>query len=314
MCAAFCRAFVDARALEYLRENLSDLILDDLVRVICIEFRMSAHEFVTPIRVLGKLVVCAQVFTVQKRGFEVGHLFFQASRQDCQTHNLNQADVFLLDVVQLFVRMVQTHRVLWRGQVVPQDQIQFVLAVPHPRDRCDRVVRLAVCFREDHRLGVAVFAPLCEDYAREVAELLLFRAVQAQDGHRILHDAAVHVLEAQNIERKFRLRFFHRKRMMSALEMLVRQNAAADNGKVGIAAEEVVRELLHKAEQLVKGRPIDDHRRMLGVHDDGVFVVVHIRRILEAPRLAVHRDRHNTKILSGRVRDGSRVADILDAG
>lgn len=42
---------------------------------------------------------------------------------------------------------------------------------------------------------------------------------------------------------------------------------------------------------------VNHHRRMLGVHDDGVLVVVDIRRILESPRLAVDRHGHDAQIL-----------------
>ena len=100
---------------------------------------------------------------------------------------------------------------------------------------------------------------------------------------------------------------------MSALEMLVCQNAAADDGQVGIRAEEIVRELLDERKQLIKRRAVNDHRRMLGVHHDRVLIVIDIRRILEAPRLAVDRDRHDAEILPCRVRDRARIADVFDA-
>ena len=52
---------------------------------------------------------------------------------------------------------------------------------------------------------------------------------------------------------------------------------------------------------------------MLRVHDDGVFIIIDIRRILEAPRLTVHGHGHDAKILPRRVRNRARVADILHA-
>ena len=125
---------------------------------------------------LGKLVVRAKIFTVQKCGSEVGHLLFESARQNRQTHDLDQTDVFLLDVVQLLMRMIEAHRMFWCGQVVAQHQIQFVLAISHSGNRRDRVVRLAVGFREDHRVGVRIAAPLGENFARQLAELVfIFR-------------------------------------------------------------------------------------------------------------------------------------------
>ena len=64
---------------------------------------------------------------------------------------------------------------------------------------------------------------------------------------------------------------------MPALEVLMRQNTAAHNGKVRVRAEEIVRKLLDKTEQLVKGRPVNDHRCVLGVHHNGMLVVIDIR-------------------------------------
>ena len=64
---------------------------------------------------------------------------------------------------------------------------------------------------------------------------------------------------------------------MSALEMLMGQNAAADDGEVCVAAEEIMRELLDKAEKFIKGSPVNDHRCVLGVHHNGMLVVIDIR-------------------------------------
>ena len=98
--------FVHARTFQNLCKNLSDFILDDGFGILGIEFRVSVHEFFRPIRVLGKLVVCAKVFAVQKRCPQVGHLLFESARQNRQTHALNQTDVFLLNMVQFLMRMV----------------------------------------------------------------------------------------------------------------------------------------------------------------------------------------------------------------
>ena len=202
---------------------------------------------------------------------------------------------------------------LFRGQVVAEYEVKLILAVPHPRDRRDRVVRLAACLGEDHCVGVAVLAPFRKDSACEVTELLLVRRVQAQHRHRIFHDAAVHILKSRHFKAELFFGLLHRERVVAALKMLMGENAAADDGQVGIAAEEIMRELLDERKQLIKRRAVDDHRRVLGVHHDRVFIVIDIRRILEAPWLAVDRDRHNAQVLPRRVRNRARVADILHA-
>ncbi len=174
-------------------------------------------------------------------------------------------------------------------------------------------MRLTVGFRKDHRVRVAVLAPLRQDLAREVTELLLVRRVQAKHRHRVLHDTAVHILKSRHFKAELFLSLFHREGVVAALEMLMREDTAADDGQVRVTAEEIVRELLDEREEFVKGRPVNHHRRVLCVHDDGVFIVIDVGRILEAPRLAVHGHRHDAQILPRRVRNGSRIADVFDA-
>ncbi len=52
---------------------------------------------------------------------------------------------------------------------------------------------------------------------------------------------------------------------------------------------------------------------MPGVHDDGVLIVIDIRRVLKAPRLTVQSHRHHAQVLPCRVRDAARVAHVLHA-
>ena len=125
MLSALCRTLVDARALEHLRKDLSDLITDDVLGVVRVELRMPAQELGCPVRVLGERFIFAEIFAIQQRSFEVGHLFFQSAGQNCQTHDLDQTDVLLLDVVQLLMRMIPDY--FKRG--TPQDDALTRLAV-----------------------------------------------------------------------------------------------------------------------------------------------------------------------------------------
>ena len=59
MISSFLCAFVDARALKDFGKYLSDLILDDVLGVVGVKLRMSAHEFFRPIRVLGEFFIFA---------------------------------------------------------------------------------------------------------------------------------------------------------------------------------------------------------------------------------------------------------------
>ena len=95
--------------------------------------------------------------------------------------------------------------------------------------------------------------------------------------------------------------------------MLVGQYAAAHDGQVGVGPQEIVGELLHEGKQLVEHSTVNDHGRVPGIHDDAVFIIINVGRILEAPELAVHHHRHDPQILPRRVGNGSRVAHVFGA-
>ena len=98
---------------------------------------------------------------------------------------------------------------------------------------------------------------------------------------------------------------------MSALEMLVAENAAADNGEIRIAADEVVGEQFNEVKKLGKHRTVDHHGNMLGIEHDAVFVVVDIGAVLKVPVCPGNGERDHAVILSGRVVDASRIALIF---
>ena len=100
---------------------------------------------------------------------------------------------------------------------------------------------------------------------------------------------------------------------MAALEMLMGQYAAPHDGQVSVRPQEIVGELLHEGEQLVEHSPVNDHGRVPGIHDDAVFIIINVGRILEAPGPAVHHYRHDPQILPRRVGNGSRVAHVFGA-
>ena len=80
----------------------------------------------------------------------------------------------------------------------------------------------------------------------------MFCRIQAKHRHGVSHHAAVHVVKARNLEAEFLLRLFHGEGVVAALKMFVGQYAAAHNGQVRIRPKEIVGELLHKGEELIK--------------------------------------------------------------
>ena len=100
---------------------------------------------------------------------------------------------------------------------------------------------------------------------------------------------------------------------MSALEMLVAQDAAADDGQVRVAADKIVRESRHEVEQLFKGLPADHHRRMLSVQDDAVLVVIDIGAVLHEPLAAADGHGNQAVVLAGRMVHPACVALVFGA-
>ena len=103
------------------------------------------------------------------------HLRFETRGQDRQPQHFDQADVLLLDVMHLGVRVKEPERMLCRRPIVAEHEIELkVLAAP-PRNRGNRIVRRAVCLRENLHRRIAVDAPCRENLLREVDERIRIR-------------------------------------------------------------------------------------------------------------------------------------------
>ena len=115
---------------QHLREHLAYLILQDQVDAVAVQLRMAGQDLLCP---CGVLLQGFGVLLGRHPGHQhicqIEQLLLQAAGKDCQTHDLDQADVLLFDVVELCVGMVDPQRVLRGGDVVAQDQIQLISAI-----------------------------------------------------------------------------------------------------------------------------------------------------------------------------------------
>ena len=80
----------------------------------------------------------------------------------------------------------------------------------------------------------------------------------------------------------------HGKSIMSALEVIVAENRAANNRQIRIGAQEIMRKQFHKIKQLNKSISLDFHWCMLEIEHNTVLIVIHIWRILHAPRTIIY--------------------------
>ena len=161
---------------------------------------------------------------------KVEQLLLQAAGQHGQTHHLNQADVLLFDVVQLCMGVVHAQRMLRGGDVIAQHQIQLILAVPHPGDGGTGVVGLAVGLGKDKAALVGVAAPCSQQLIGQLHKACIVGTGQADAAHGPVHDAGLHILKAGEYPSLFNGGFSHGKFVVTTLEMVVAQDAAAHDG------------------------------------------------------------------------------------
>ena len=139
---------------------MADLVLYDAVDVLGVQLRVTGEDVHRPLGVLlDALAVLGGGSAGRESGLHISHLCLQAAGQDGETHDLDEADVFFFDMVELCVGVVDAQRMLRRGDVVAQHQIELELAIPHPGDGGDGVVRLAVGLGVDKAALVGVAPP-----------------------------------------------------------------------------------------------------------------------------------------------------------
>ena len=69
---------------------------------------------------LGKRFILPDVPPGDERFGKVGHFLLEAGGQHCKPHDLDEADIFLFDVVQLLMRVEYAQRVFRGGDVIAQ--------------------------------------------------------------------------------------------------------------------------------------------------------------------------------------------------
>ena len=100
---------------------------------------------------------------------------------------------------------------------------------------------------------------------------------------------------------------------MAALEMVVAQNRAAHNGQVRIGANKIMGELVHKAQQLLKGRPLDLHGSVPGIEGNAMLIIIDVGRVLQEPGGIVDGNGDDAVVLPGRMIHPTGVALVLGA-
>ena len=298
--------------LQHLGEDQAGLLLHDVQGVVRRD-GVLALEAIGPVGVLGGALIGTEVGTPHQGVGHGGQLLLQPGRQHGQAHDLDEADVLLLDVVELGMGVVDAQGVLGGGDVVAEHQVQLVVAAPAAGDGGDGVVGLPIRLSENEGGLVGIAPPGAQDLVGQVDEALRVGGGEADHRHGPLHDAGLHILVAGEGEGGLHRRLFHGEGVVAALEVVVGQDGAAHDGQVGVGAHEVVGELAHEVQQLGEAGPVDLHGHVLAVEADAVLIVIDVGGVLQKPGRAVDGDGDDAVVGPGGVVDPAGVALIFGA-
>ena len=95
--------------------------------------------------------------------------------------------------------------------------------------------------------------------------------------------------------------------------MIVGEDRSANDGKIGIGADEIVREMLDEAEKLIERGRVYLHRLVLCREGDAMLVIVNVWRILKVPIRARHIEGNLTEVGSRCFRNRAGVAFVIVA-
>ena len=130
------------------------------------------QELIHPVRMLFKLRIGTDIASGKDRLRQIGKLLFQSGREHRQTHDLDQTDIFFLDVMQLRVRMVNTKRIFIRRDVIAEHQIQLVEIAVLSGNRRDRIVRFSVRLSINKSILIRIAAPCTQHLFTQINQAI----------------------------------------------------------------------------------------------------------------------------------------------
>ena len=116
---AFFSSLVNSGIFQHTAENLSNRSLNYSFH------HLSGNIWILLFELIGLLLMIGSNLTVfsQQKQFHLLELFLEPRRQNSQPHNLNQADIFFLNMLNISMRVVNAVRMFWGSLIVPQDQV-----------------------------------------------------------------------------------------------------------------------------------------------------------------------------------------------
>ena len=158
--------------------------------------RILRPELVYPVGMFLKQFILTDIHTGKNRLRKLLHLILQSGRKNRQSHNFNQTDIFLLDMMQLRVRMIDTKRMLLGRDIVAQHQIQFELISSFSGNRGNRVMRLTVRLSINKYGFIRINPPCIQDHICQCDQPVRICSADTDHRHRPVHDTCLHVFKS----------------------------------------------------------------------------------------------------------------------
>ena len=244
--------------------------------IIFVDILIFRQEFCCPCSMLLNLFIGCNIFAFQDIFFQKLQFFFQSCRKNCQTHNLDQTDIFLFDMVILCMRMINTKRIFLCCNIVSQCQIQFKHISDLTCDRCDRIVRFTVCLCKNKCSFVCIASPHFQYMCCQFYQTIRIFVTDTEYRKRPFYDSRFDIFKSWNSYGFLDRSLCHCEGIMSSLEMIMAQDRAANDRKICIGSQEIVREQFYKIKQFDKSISLDLHRSVFAVEYNAVLIVIHI--------------------------------------
>ena len=233
-------------------DNVAGFAFGQVEAVVVCKLRNHADVLEERVLGIGKFLEIKRRFA--RKVFSDFHGFFgKSARKNKQAHNFDYADCFLFDVVHVFGRVEDAVRVFFVGAVVAQNEVETIVSVVgFLRDRGDGVVWSFVRERQNIDGFVAVCLPGFENVICESNHFFCVGAFDPDDAVVPVGNACGYAFKVRVTE-LFEVSGFHfRQNLCAALVVIVRKNAAADDRKRSVAADEIVREGVHEIGHTLK--------------------------------------------------------------
>ena len=85
----------------------TNFFLKDFMNILFVDILVFRKKFSCPCGMFLNLFVGCDIFSFQNVFFQKFQFFFQSCRKNCQTHNLDQTDIFFLDMMILIMWMIK---------------------------------------------------------------------------------------------------------------------------------------------------------------------------------------------------------------